>query len=37
MLVMRAWWGARAPRWMRVGGSARGSASSGVGGTGGSQ
>jgi phytoene/squalene synthetase len=37
MLVMRAWWGARAPRWMRVGGPARGMASSGVGGTGGSQ
>ena len=37
MLVMRAWWGARAPRWMRVGGPARGMVSSGNGGTGGTQ
>ncbi len=37
MLVMRAWWGARAPRWMRIGGPARGPATAGNGATGGTQ
>ncbi len=37
MLVMRAWWGTRAPRWMRIGGPTRGLSAAGNGATGGSR